>query len=104
MTSVAEVTIVTMVFESSRIDEVVALLARYVVLARGHEGCVNVDLAASVTSPGRFVVIGKWTSAAAAQAHLGSLEAQRLADELTPLLERAPQVDLLRGVSAHDLA
>jgi len=80
-----------------------AELARYVVLSRGKPGCRNIDLCASATRPGRFVVIEKWETAEAQRAHLDSAEMADLADSVRNLLVAPPAVDLLDAVSAHDL-
>ena len=73
-------------------------------LARGQEGCRNVDLCGSTTHPGRFVVISKWDSPEGPRRHLDSPEAVEMARGCEGLLVRAPRVDLLEGLSAHDLA
>jgi len=48
-----DLVVVTMAFDAADRAAVEALLARYVVLARGHEGCRNIDLVTSATRPGR---------------------------------------------------
>lgn len=98
-----EVVIVTMVFDAADPDRLLSVLAKYVVLTRTHEGCRNVDLAASVTTPNRFVVISKWESPEAQQAHFDSKDMVEMADACRGLLTGPPQIDLLEGISAHDL-
>ena len=98
-----EVTIVTMVFDATDLDALMAVLAKYVVLARGHDGCRNIDLCASVTDPSRVVVIQKWESPGAQRAHFDSAEMVEMAQACVGLLARPPQIDLLEGISAHDL-
>ena len=98
-----ELAIVTMVFDASDADGLAAVLSKYVVMSRGHDGCRNIDLCASVTTPGRFVVLEKWESIDAQRAHFDSAEMVGMAESCTGLLSRAPQIDLLEGVSAHDL-
>lgn len=98
------VTLVTLAFEASDPERLAAALARYVVVSRSQEGCRNIDLCQSVTTPGRFVVIEKWESPAAQRAHLDSPEFAALAHSCDGLLAKAPDIDLLDGVSAHDLA
>ena len=97
-----QITIVTMAFESSDPGQLVGVLARYVVLARSAEGCINVDLCQSVTAPDRLVVISKWVSAAAQRAHFDSDEMVAMAEGCRGLLAAPPAVDLLQGLSAHD--
>src|SRR5215210_6833358 len=68
-----ELTIVTMVFDAAdNAERLQSVLAKYVVLARHEPGCRNIDLCASVTTPGRCVVIEKWESRAAQRAHFDS--------------------------------
>jgi quinol monooxygenase YgiN len=98
-----ELTIVTMVFDASEPDQLLSVLANYVVMSRGHPGCRNIDLAASSTRPGRFVVIEKWTSPEDQQRHFDSDEMVAMASACTGLLASAPAIDLLEGLSAHDL-
>ena len=99
-----ELTIVTMVFEASDVAPLLSVLARYVVLSRTHEGCRNIDLCASVTVPGRVVVVQKWATPDAQRAHFDSPDMVRMAEEVGPLLTGAPSIDLLEPVSAHDLS
>jgi quinol monooxygenase YgiN len=99
-----ELTVVTMDFHATNSDRLMSVLAKYVVLSRGHPGCRNIDLCASVTTPGRFVIIEKWGSPAAQQAHFDSVDMVEMAQACSGLLERPPAIDLLDGISAHDLA
>lgn len=98
-----ELTIVTIVFDAAQPDPLTAVLSKYVVLSRRQPGCRNIDLCASVTTPGRFVVIEKWESPAAQRAHFDSAEMVEMAAACNGLLTRPPDVDLLEGLSAHDL-
>ena len=70
------------------------MLAKYVVLTRGHPGCRNVDLVASVTHPGRFLVIEKWDSPEAQRAHLDSADMVEMAEACHGLLAEPPDIDL----------
>jgi quinol monooxygenase YgiN len=100
-----ELALVTGVFEArtGREAELAATLAKYVVLTRRRPECRNVDLVASVLQTGRLVIIEKWASPDAARAHLDAEETVEMAREATDLLSRAPDLDLLESVSAHDL-
>ena len=98
-----ELTLVTMVFEASDPAGLVAVLAKYVVLTRMETGCSNVDLCASVTGPNRFVVIEKWASAAALRTHVDAAVLVEMAQACAGLLTGPPEIDLLEGMSAHDL-
>lgn len=104
MTDDVEVTIVTMIFDATDLEGLLAVLAKYVVLTRGHAGCRNVDLCASVTTPDRVVVIQKWESPEAQSAHFDSSEMVEMAQACAGLLSRPPTIDLLEAISAHDLA
>ena len=99
-----ELTIVTMEFRSEKPEALMPVLAKYVVLSRGHPGCRNIDLCASVATPGRFVIIEKWESPEAQRAHFDSAEMVEMARSCTGLLSAPPDIDLLEGISAHDLA
>jgi quinol monooxygenase YgiN len=99
-----EVTVVTLVFDAAEPDRLLPVLSNYVVMSRGHAGCRNIDLTASATTPGRFVIIEKWASAEAQQAHFDSADMVEMAEACTGLLRHPPSIDLLYGISAHDLA
>jgi quinol monooxygenase YgiN len=98
-----ELTIVTIVFDAAKPEPLSAVLSKYVVLSRQQPGCRNIDLCASLTTPGRFVVIEKWETPAAQRAHFDSAEMVEMAAACEGLLTRPPDVDLLEGLSAHDL-
>jgi len=99
-----ELTLVTMTFDASDPERLLGVLAKYVVTSRGEPGCRNMDLAASSTKLGRYVVIQKWESPQAQQAHFDSSGMVEMAQSCVGLLSSAPQIDLLEGISAHDLA
>jgi quinol monooxygenase YgiN len=99
-----EITLVTMRFEASDPGGLLGVLSKYVVLSRQQPGCRNIDLCASVTEPGRFVLIEKWESPEAQRTHFDSPEMVEMAEAAVALLKEPPQIDLLEGLSAHDLA
>jgi quinol monooxygenase YgiN len=99
-----DLTMVTLVFDASDPEQLVPILSKYVVISRGQPGCRNIDLTASATTPGRFVIIEKWESAAAQQTHFDSTEMVEMASACTGLLHTPPSIDLLFAISAHDLA
>ncbi|MFP5256431.1 MAG: putative quinol monooxygenase [Acidimicrobiia bacterium] len=98
-----DLTMVTMELDAADPGRVQSILARYVVLSRGHEGCRNIDLALSSTVPERFVVIQKWESPDAQRRHFDSPEMVEMAEACRGLLTSAPRIDLLHPISAHDL-
>lgn len=98
-----DLTIVTMVFDAAKPDELAAVLAKYVVLSRQHQGCRNIDLCASMTRPRRFVVVEKWATPEDQRAHFDSVDMIEMATGCEGLLQRPPEIDLLEGLSAHDL-
>ena len=67
-----ETVIVTMVFDAADPASLSGVLARYVVTARGVDGCRNIDLCASTTATDRYVVISKWASPEAQRRHFDS--------------------------------
>ncbi len=94
---------VTMVFDSSDAERLQSVLAKYVVLSRGHPGCRNIDLCASATKAGRFVIVEKWESPEAQRAHFDSPDMVEMANACNGLLAAPPAIDLLETISAHDL-
>ena len=98
-----ELTIVTMTFDAADVDKLLGILSKYVVVSRMQDGCRNIDLCGSVTSPGRFLVIQKWESPEAQQAHFDSTEMVEMAQAAVPLLTGPPTIELYEGLSAHDL-
>jgi quinol monooxygenase YgiN len=104
-----ELTVVTMVFDAREADEAAAdrlmsVLSKYVVVSRNHPGCRNIDLCASWTNPGRYLVIEKWETPEAQRVHFDSDEMVEMARSCEGLLARKPDIDLFAGISAHDLA
>jgi quinol monooxygenase YgiN len=99
-------TLVTMRFDVQDEGAFVDAVSRYVVLSRGHTGARNLDLCRSLTSPGVWLVFQKWASPAAQRAHLDHPDTVAFARACTEpgVLSASPQLDLLEGVSAHDLA
>ncbi len=80
-----------------------AVLANYVVLSRTSPGCRNIDLVASLTTPGRFLVYEKWESAEDQRNHLISTVTEEMAAAAMPLLAGPPDLGLFEAISAHDL-
>ena len=83
--------------------ELGAVLAHYVVLSRTSPGCRNIDLVASLTTPGRFLVYEKWESPEHQRDHLTSAVTEEMATAALPLLAGPPDLGLFEAVSAHDL-
>jgi quinol monooxygenase YgiN len=102
--SEVELTVVVMGFHTADPAALQAVLAKYVVMSRGHTGCRNIDLLVSTTDPRRHTVVSKWESPAAQQAHFDSPEMVEMAQACTGLLTEPPDIDLYEGISAHDLA
>lgn len=101
-----ETVLVTMVFDAAagKADALVGVLSKYVVLTRQTDGCRNVDLCLSVTTDDRFVIVQKWEHDLARSAHFDSDLMVEMAQSCTALLAGPPAIDLLEGLSAHDLA
>ena len=98
-----ELTLVTMAFDAADPARLQSVLASYVVMSRGQAGCRNIDLCLSATAPARFVVIEKWESPEAQRVHFDSDDMVEMARACEGLLSGPPQIDLLEGLSAHDL-
>jgi quinol monooxygenase YgiN len=99
-----ELAIVTMRFMASDPATLLSVLSKYVVMTRMHPGCRNIDLCASVTTPGRYLLIQKWDSPAAQRQHFDSDVMVEMARACSGILAEAPEIDLWDGPSAHDLA
>jgi len=98
-----ELAVVTMRFDASDPTTLHAVLSKYVVLTRMVPGCRNVDLCASVTSPGRLLIVQKWDDFDAQRAHFDSALMVEMAESCIGLLAAPPDIDLWDGFSAHDL-
>ena len=94
---------VTMMFDATDPSSLQAVLARYVVVSRGHQGCRNIDLALSSTHPNRFVIVQKWETPEDQRAHFDSADMVTMARGCDGLLASPPAIDLLDPISAHDL-
>ena len=98
-----EPVMVTMTFRTADSDALLAVLSKYVVLCRGATGCRNVDLVASITRPGRLVIIQKWDSGKHQSEHFDSPVMVDMATACTGLLSEPPDIDLYEAVTMHDL-
>jgi len=98
-----ELTIVTMTFDASDPEGLAGVLANYVVVTRMVPGCRNVDWCASLSTPGRFLVVEKWENPAAQRAHLDAPGTVTMAEGCRGRLRRAPAIELYEAISAHDL-
>lgn len=99
-----ELIIVTLTLDAADAESLLPILAKYVVLTRRQPGCRNVDLAASVTTMSRFVIVQKWDTPDAQRAHFDSPDMIEMAEACRGLLTAPPAVDLLEPITAHDLA
>lgn len=104
MADEVELTIVTMELRSTTPEKLMPILAKYVVLSRGHAGCRNIDLCVSVATPSKYLIIEKWESVETQRAHFDSPAMVEMAKACAGLLTSPPDIDLLEGISAHDLA
>ena len=100
-----ELTVMMGVFDAAagREEDLAAVLARYVVVSRTEEGCRNIDLVASMLTPGRFVVYEKWESPDAQATHMTGETMAQLVEGVSVLLSGPPDLGLFLAVSAHDL-
>jgi quinol monooxygenase YgiN len=98
-----DLTIVTMHFDGADVERLQGILSKYTVLTRMEAGCRNIDLCASVTAPGRFLIIEKWSTPEDQRQHFDSAVMVEMAEACRGLLKKAPAIDLLESISAHDL-
>jgi len=98
-----DLVVVTLRFDAADAERLQALLAKYVVVTRGHPGCRNIDLLVSATDPGRHLVIQKWESPEAQRAHFDSADMVELAEGCRGILTGPPEIDLFDPISAYDI-
>ena len=101
--SEVDLTIVTLRFDAADDAALLAVLSKYVVLTRMHDGCRNVDLCSSVTVPGRHLLVQKWETPEHQRRHFDSQVMVDMARSCEGLLAAPPEVDLWEATSAHDL-
>jgi len=98
-----EPVMVTMRFDTDQVESLLAILTKYVVLSRMDTAARNIDLVASVTRPGRFMIVEKWASQEAQQAHFDGEVMVDMATACNGLLSAPPDIDLHEAVTMHDL-
>lgn len=98
-----DLVMVAMTFDAADPEALQAVLARYVVISRGHRGCRNIDLALSTARPNRFVIVQKWERPEDQRAHFDSTDMIHMAQGCAGLLSAPPSIELLDPISAHDL-
>ena len=98
-----ELVVVTMSFDASDMASLVAILSKYVVLARMEQGCRNVDMVMSETRPNRILIIEKWDSPDAQRAHFDSEVMVDMAHSCRGVIAAPPDIDMWQSMSAHDL-
>jgi quinol monooxygenase YgiN len=98
-----DLTIVTLRFDATDEAALLAVLSKYVVLTRMHDGCRNVDLCSSVTVPGRHLLVQKWETPEHQRRHFDSAVMIDMARSCEGLLAGPPEIDLWEATSAHDL-
>lgn len=99
-----ELTMVTMAFDAADQGALGAVLSRYVVLSRREPGCRNIDMCVSASDTRRFIIVEKWDNPEAQQRHFDGATMVAMATACNGLLTKAPQIELLEAISAHDLA
>ena len=98
-----ELVVVTMAFDASDTASLIAILSKYVVLARMEPGCRNVDMVVSETRPNRILIIEKWDSPDAQRAHFDSDSMVEMARSCKGVIAGPPDIDMWQSMSAHDL-
>ena len=103
MSEEPEIVLVTMRFDAADPARLQSVLAKYVVLSRGHDGCRNIDLLTSATRPGRYLVVQTWDTPESQRAHFDSDDMVALAEGCRGILSSPAEIDLYDPISAHDL-
>ncbi len=104
MTTDVEMVMVTMEFTTEHAEVLAPILAKYVVMSRGHPGCRNIDLCSSTTTPGLLLIVQKWESVETQRQHFDSADMVEMAEACQGLLTVPPRMELLDPISAHDLS
>lgn len=99
-----EIALLNMTFHAADSDQLLAVLSKYVVMARHEPACRNADLWVSSTDPAKFVITQNWDSEGDARGHFDSPVMIEMAEGCAGILTGPPDIDLLEGISAHDLA
>lgn len=99
-----EPVMVTLQFDATDAEQLTSVLAKYVVLTRSEPGCRNIDLVSSMTVANRLLIVEKWDSADVQRVHFDSPGMVEMAQACDGLLSKPPSIDLLEGISMHDLA
>lgn len=98
-----ELVVVTMAFDASDTASLIAILSKYVVLARMEPGCRNVDMVVSETRPNRILIIEKWDSPDTQRTHFDSDSMVEMARSCKGVITGPPDIDMWQSMSAHDL-
>ena len=98
-----EIALLKLTFQANEPDLLLPVLSKYVVMTRKETECRTVDLCVSITDPNQFVIIETWESDDAARAHFDSPVMVEMAEACSGILAERPDIDLLQGLSAHDL-
>lgn len=71
---------------AGRRDELESLLRSVIVPTHAEDACIHYSVHQATADPDAFVVVEKWASQEALEAHLGTPHLKRLADEIGDLL------------------
>lgn len=98
-----ELVVVTMMFDAADLASLIAVLSKYVVLTRMENGCRNVDMVVSDTTPNRILIIEKWGSPESQRAHFDGATMVDMARSCRGIISAPPDIDMWQSMSAHDL-
>ena len=98
-----EIALVQLTFDANDAELLLPVLSKYVVMTRNQPECRNADLCVSCTHANHFLIIEKWDSEEAARADFVSGVMVEMAESCSGILAHRPDVELLEGLSAHDL-
>lgn len=99
----AEMTVVVhMLFEGGKTDEAIVGLAASVEASHEEPGCLLAALHRDIDHPDVLVLVERWTSKDAHDAHLKTAHVQKLAETVTPLIAGVPRISLSESIEVGD--
>ncbi len=88
------VVVVHLLFERGKADEAVAALSESIEASHHESGCLLAALHRDINDPDVLVVVERWASKEAHDAHLATPHVQKLAATVAPLAAGVPRITL----------
>jgi quinol monooxygenase YgiN len=81
--------------QAGNAEQFEAIFAKAAKLARAEKGCLTYELNRDAKGESRYLVYERWENLAALEAHIKSPHFLELSDEVGPMLEGPPDIDVL---------